>query len=248
MTRSIFTSLIILFLFTNVLFANHKVAVGIEGGVLSSKTAYSSEYNGEFSDYSSLDESNQNSFEISPFVGIMAGEVVEIRPGVTFRNYRYKSIEKSDDSLTDHYQTKAFSFGANVGSFFHLIRKDAFHLSIGPKFGWQLNGAPNRERDSAGVVVETPSKDYYDSYSNNEFDISAPMNLDFHIGKVFGIKLSFNLIGLNIQKTSYERKDSDTKNETTNTSFMIMGSSLNIEGDNYPIGALFPKAAIFFRF
>lgn len=248
MTRKIIYSILALSLFSSAALADHNVAIGIEGGIVNSKSKYNSEYNGEFGDYKSSDENTYKSFEISPFVGIMIGDLAEIRPGVTLGNYKSTEIEKQDDSLYDHSQYKAFSFGANVGGYFHLIRKDHFHLSMGPRFGWQMNGAPKREYDSAGVIVEETADDNYDNYSNNEFRISAPINLDFHIGKVFGIKLSFDMLALNIQKIKYKYKDMDTDYDRTNTNFLIMGSSMNIEGDNYPIGALLPKAALFVRF
>lgn len=242
MTRFTILFSLIFSLFSTTIFAGHKVAVGVEGGLISYKSVDIAKMD-EIDDESKDDYYNK-SFEISPFVGIMAGDLVEIRPGVTFRNYRGGNTETTGDSITYHRETKYFSFGANVGGYFHLIREESFHLTVGPRFGWIMNGKPKEEYDSSGVIVEQSADDIYDTYKNNEFQVSAPLNLDFHIGKVFGIKLSFDLLGVNIVKEKYRYKESETEYEDKVVIFTLLGSA----ADEFTAGALIPTAGIFFRF
>lgn len=243
MNHTFSISMIALFFCITVLKAEHKVSVGIEGGVANSTTRNNS------SNYEEYTEKYfERSFQITPFVGIMAGEKVELIPGVSLSYNKSGDEDKIEDSLVNYYSNKSLSFGVNFGTYFHLIRKNIFHLSMGPKIKWGFTGKPDREYDSSGVIITTDGNDYYDKYSNNQLGLSVPMNCDFYLGKVFGIRLSFTLISMGININSYKLEGSDSETTNSDTYLTILGSDLIIYGYSYPITGIIPTASIFFRF
>ncbi len=229
--------------------AEHKVAVGLDGLITNSSNSSSSsslDYN--WLVQTTTNDSKTRYFLLSPRVSIMASEIVEVNPSISFGRLKSTSeyTSASSGSESNLYTQGIFGFG--VGTNFHVIRNEVFHLSMGPRIGMTFWGTPDRETESEGIKVEVNGDDYYESHSEIDFKLSIPLNCDFHIGETFGVRLSFELLSTGIHKTTYTLKDVSKENENKDSYFNVFGSNLNIEGDNYPVSAAFPTLGIFGRF
>lgn len=169
-------------------------------------------------------------------VGIRASDVLEISPyfGIGFDNY--KAIDKKDngDGVKEYERTtKQTLIGAGVGTYFHVINKDWFELSMGPRLGWMMGAQPKRTNEEVEDFKDTE----YKTYKKHTIGIDVPVNLDFLVGESFGIRLGTELAGFNITNETIEVKDSDVESKETDTEFSLLG-----------LKSLPVSAGIFFRF
>lgn len=227
---------------TSSLLAQHRGGVFLEGGV--SRSKYHSAGSGSSAGYLTTDRM----VTISPKISFMANEVVEIQPGFNLGFSTYGYSDSLDGEITDHYKFKQTSFGFDIASYFHVLRTEIFHLSVGPKIELGFAGAPDREGMTDGDIEEVSGDEYYDDYSNTTFEIAAPLNCDFHVGKSFGFRIKFNLFAWGINSFDYTLKDSDNNSESSNKYLSILGSTIAIEGDEYPVLNAIPTIGLFWRF
>lgn len=175
-------------------------------------------------------------------VGIRTSDLLEISPsfGMGFANQKNsgKGVVEGKEGVNDYeYTTKQMVIGAGVGAYFHVINQDWFELSTGPRFGWKMMTTPKETDDR----VENFKEHEYETYKNNTLIFDAPVNFDFLIGDVFGLRLSTELFGLDIHNVTKQDKEVDgvkfNEEKTTDVDFSLLGF------DDIPL-----SLGVFFRF
>lgn len=189
-----FTSVVIVLLSCGVSFAELSMGVDVQNlrSVSSTLTI--------MNDSEQENISRNNSFILSPRIGISSSELLEISPFLNFGISKTAQIQKTDDDETESSLTQV-SIGGGCGVYFHLVRKELIHLSIGPKL--QFNFAFEPVEVEADSTVESP----YDFYANYSFGAALPVNLDVRLADHFGLRLSADLVSLtyHILKTEQEQ-------------------------------------------
>ncbi len=210
-------------------------SIGLDGGYnISSNTDENANGSGyEYSDHDML---------LTPYFSIMPSDIMEISFGVPLGYYKTESIETdTDGEETSHTTSKAFKIGGLVGAYFHLIREDHIHLSMGPEVSFLSTGEPTSEGlNSEGDLEETESQ--YDEYSDISFNIKVPVKLDYRINDAFGLRFGMDIVGfsLNVQKEKQEGAEDASKDK--NTSLYILND------DFQQTGRVIPSIGLFINF
>ncbi len=194
------------------------------------------EYSSGSTSSSSTDKSTTNAFGITPTIGILPSEIFEISPFmmVGFANYSEKEIE--NDSVVSEYDASQVFLGAGIGFYFHVVRGEHMHLSLGPRLQFLNYFEPNTDDHNPNTTT-----DPYDTYLNMSIPINVPINIDFYLNKVVGLRLTSNL--LNFYINIYKRTRRDTQLTTT-----VKREWTDIKIDFDIITSIIPSFGLFFRF
>ena len=119
-----------------------------------------------------------NRLQLTPRIGIMPSELLEISPFLIF-NLNTSKREAPTYTST----TRMVDLGCGIGTFFHIIRREIIHLSFGPQLQFQYMLKPY------GDVFPD-----YDEYIDVELSIGSPLNLDFHPNDKFAIRLLTSIV------------------------------------------------------
>lgn len=219
--------------------ARPKMRVGIEGSYNANRDSTSSNYvnyQGDMDVYRRMETEKHT--VVSPYFAIFPSEKIELSVGLSFGAV-YNHIETIVNDTDSWYEKfDAALYGAQLGVQAHVVRKDFFHLSTGGKFSWLIQDIPTVDTD-----VQNITEDELAEFRKNSFTLVAPLNCDFHIGKVFGIRLTFELFSMGVDIKEYKSGVNDK-----NYHYSIMGTSLNNEYGTQQIAGLIPTAGFFWRF
>ena len=137
-----------------------------------------------------------NQLQLTPRIGIMPSELLEISPFLIF-NLNTSKREAPTYTST----TRMVDLGCGIGAFFHIIRGKIIHLSLGPQLRFQYTLKPEE----------------YDEYLDIELSIGSPLNFDFRLNDNFAIRFSSNIIDF-----KYNRYLRESEGETySNNDFEI---------------------------
>jgi hypothetical protein len=139
--------------------------------------------------------------DVSPHVGIYAGEVVEIAPFLQWGLTKYTYTFDDTASNTNDYARTQNHLGLGTGVYFHLVRGDVFGLSIGPQLGYRIYFKPSYAGDM-------PHPDY-DKYYQGDLWLGAPINFDLHVHKHVTLRLGATVFRFNYTTHSYEQPGED---------------------------------------
>ena len=121
--------------------------------------------------------STRNRLQLTPRIGIMPSELLEISPFLIFILNTSKRVEEDFNSP---YRGSSADLGCGIGAFFHIIRSKIIHLSLGPQLRFQFGLKPKN----------------YDEYLDIGLSIGSPLNFDFHLSDKFAIRFSSNIIDI----------------------------------------------------
>jgi len=138
---------------------------------------------------------------VQPYIGIRAGELVEISPYVIYQLSTSSSKTKQEGASENTTSWSQSSVGLGVGVFFHVLRGTLADLSVGP----QLSGIWNF-RPSQSVNGDAQDSEYSKYYSSTE-RISVPVNVDFHLSPRVGLRMGMAVLGVTYTTHSYEFND-----------------------------------------
>ena len=195
--------------------SNKPFSIGLEGTMLNINSSKQTTIpNGT---PSVVTETREGSFTLAPYFAMRTSDLLELTP------FLYWGMSWS----TDYRQQQT---GGGFGLYFHLINRNFFSLSMGPK---------------AIIGFETsPSNVDYEKWFNMNYGVSAPLNLDFLLGTRFGIRLSSDMLSIswNISKSKLNAPDAtEDKNISYNTTILGNVYENGLEG-------LIPALSVFFSF
>ena len=190
--------LILALLFSSIAFADFSVGLNLD---FSNRSDISSD----------APDNNANSdYYIRPYLGIHASDLIEKSPFFV----TYFDINGGEVNFSQ--------YGFGCGVFFHMVRNELFHLSLGPELEFLFGFRPNNAA--------------YSSYFDMDINLGAPLNLDIHINKLLGVRLSSNIIGFGWEITNIEYENANQPDEK----YRFMTTSLKTIFD--------PSFTIFFKF
>jgi hypothetical protein len=143
-------------------------------------------------------------FGLEPYIGIHAGEIVEISPLVEWS--MSKHTETVDDSglVENEDVTTQNRLGIGIGVYMHVIRGDVFGLSLGPQLGYRVYFRPCYDYTTSALEPE------YDQYYMGDVWLGCPLNVDLHFNSHVGARVGVNLVRLNYHTHSIDAKGSGT--------------------------------------
>ena len=124
-----------------------------------------------------------NQLQLTPRIGIMPSELLEISPFLIF-NLNTSKREAPTYTST----TRMVDLGCGIGAFFHIIRGKIIHLSLGPQVRFQYALKPEE----------------YDEYLDINLSIGSPLNFDFRLNDNFAIRFSSNIIDFKYNRYLHE--------------------------------------------
>jgi hypothetical protein len=118
---------------------------------------------------------SSNSLSLNPYIGIYAGEIMEIDPFIGFGlNQSSTTVEDSSGtSTTSSHSQNTFQLGCRL--LFHVLRLQMFDVSLGPELGYRAEFSPDA----------------------SNFWIGGPFAIDVHFTDRFAVRLSTQLAMLN---------------------------------------------------
>lgn len=144
------------------------------------------DYINEYSDTYEYTSSTENRLQLTPRIGIMPSEFLEISPFILLG---LNTIKRDEENYSYTVRSTSFDLGCGIGTFFHIIRGKFIHLSWGPQLQFQY------ELEPYGNLLPD-----YDKYVNIDITIGLPLNLDFQLNDMFAIRISSNVIDINYNK------------------------------------------------
>lgn len=225
-----------------------QLGVGLDGGIGFSSRNGDSEVSLMGETGTSEDIYTQKNFQFVPYFTIMPNDLIELTVGLGIGMYGHKYESSVDDSLTSYSEESDFFIGPQVGAFFHVLRTEHFHLAIGPEVGLAFGGEPGEKELNAEGEIEEVETDY-DEYNNIMFGISIPMKCDLYPTDFMAFRISFDLLGFSVARTTSTVSDEEFDMEGTDTEsdtyFTFLGSTIEGWGMG---GIVLPRVGVVFYF
>lgn len=146
-----------------------------------------------------------NQLYLYPWVGIYVSEVVELSPRLIVGFFKSKYERAIDTNTTVIHSRSQFALGAEFTAYFHLIRKDWVHLSLGPQVSYTNWFKPKEKEDDEEIK--------YKSYVEPELWLGMPVKVEFYFNERIGMRMTFNTVGFYYAAAKYEFEDDDNTEE-----------------------------------
>jgi hypothetical protein len=142
-------------------------------------------------------------FGLQPYIGIKAGEVLEISPFVGWGLHRLGTYTKDTGSTAVDNTWTQNNLATGIGIYFHVVHGDVFGLSLGPQLGYRIYFEPTVD----GTNVTAPQ---YSTYYLADVWLGCPLNIDIHFTKHFSARLGAPLFNFNYHTHSIKQKGAST--------------------------------------
>ncbi len=213
-----------------------QIRVGLDGGyVVNSNTEENVDFSG------TLKNSNQSMLLI-PYFSYFLNDMVELSVGLPIGFTRVYSENDPEVGETRERLESAFRIGGRVGSYFHMIRLDHFHLAVGPEIDFIASMEPTTELD--GEEAESN----LDSYSNITFAVNLPVKMDFLITENVGLRLGLDVLGFSLNSVSETPEGEGAEEETEKTSGFNFITGPEASLSESMLGKIAPSVGLFVQF
>jgi hypothetical protein len=157
-----------------------------------------------------LTGANEAKYDLSlePVWSIMLRPNIELAPSLLL------GIRGSDFDRGDSYRTgtRQYVYGIGCGLYYELFSYKKLRISTGPSLNLESATTPVTTVKSNGSTSKTRTADYFFFQG----DLTMPVNIDFVLGRHFGLRLSDRILGL----TAYHKEDSINASSYVEASFI----------------------------
>ncbi|MBN1981675.1 MAG: hypothetical protein JW795_09095 [Chitinivibrionales bacterium] len=150
--------------------------------------------------------------DFQPFLGLMLSEKMELNGRLAYQLTTQKQVSGSGSNESE-YTSVQQAFGFCGAIYFHTLRSEFAHLSIGPDAIYLLYLQPSDKEDGK----ELPK---YDEFKEAEFTLSIPVNADIYLAKNMALRFSVELLSIGLY--SWETRFLTTKYKTNTFRFYML--------------------------
>lgn len=153
---------------------------------------------------------NEANYDLSfePVWSIMLRPNVEIAPSLLL-GIRGSAFDRGDSYSTG---TRQYVYGIGCGLFYELFSYKRIRISTGPSLNLESATTPVTTVKSNGSTSQTRTANYLFLQG----DLAMPVNIDFVLGRHFGLRLSDRILGL----TAYHKEDNINGSSYLEASFI----------------------------